>query len=150
MRSRNKRSKSSSNKIEGARQAPSAGAEKHPTVIGASLHFVGDIRSGGSVRVEGQVTGKVAAHSLTVGPGGGIEGDVAAELAEINGLVTGDLAADKVVLGSGARVVGDITYGSLEMEPGARFEGRTIQAPAATATGEARPEGTGPSGAVAE
>ena len=135
MRSRNKRSKSGSKKSEGARQAPSGGAEKHPTVIGASLQFVGEIKSGGSVRIEGQVKGKVAARSLTVGPGGGIEGDVAAEMAEINGLVTGDLAADKVVLGSGARVVGDITYGSLEMEPGARFEGRTIQALSATKSG---------------
>ena len=150
MRSRNKKTKSSSKKDEGARQSPSAGAEKHPTVIGASLQFVGEIKSGGSVRIEGRVKGKVAARRLTVGPAGGIEGDVAAELAEINGLVTGDLAADRVVLGSDARVVGDITYGSLEMEPGARFEGRTIQAPAATKSGESQPGAASPPEAVAE
>ena len=150
MRSRNKRSKSDSNSSEQARQAPQQGAEKHPSVIGASLHFVGEIRSTGSVRVEGQVKGKVAARNLTVGQSGGIDGDVAAEMAEINGLITGDLAADTVVLGSGAQVVGDITYGSLAMEPGARFEGRTIQAPAAPASGEAPSEGTSPPGAVAE
>ena len=139
MRSRNKRSKSDGNRTEQARQAPQNGAERYPSVIGASLQFVGEIRSTGSVRIEGQVTGPVAARSLTVGQSGGIDGDVAAEKAEINGLVTGDLAADTVVLGAGAQVVGDITYGSLAMEPGARFEGRTIQAPAAG--DDAPPEG---------
>ena len=73
MRSRNKKTKSSSKKDEGARQSPSAGAEKHPTVIGASLQFVGEIKSGGSVRIEGRVKGKVAARRLTVGPAGGID-----------------------------------------------------------------------------
>ena len=143
MRSKNKRSKSGSNKIEGARHAPSGGAEKHPTVIGASLHFVGEIQSGGSVRIEGQVTGKVAARSLTVGTGGGIEGDVAAEMAEIDGLVAGDLEADTVALGPNAQVSGDITYRSLAMEPGARFEGRSIQLQAGKADDEATSENAG-------
>jgi len=150
MRSRNKTSKSDTNRIGQAPEAPQSGAEKYPSVIGASLHFVGEIRSTGSVRIEGQVKGKVAARNLSVGQSGGIDGDVAAEMAEINGLVTGDLAADTVVLGSGAQVVGDITYGSLAMEPGARFEGRTIQAPGATASGDAPPEGTNPPEAVAD
>lgn len=136
MRSRTKKSKSGSNRIEQARAAPQKGAEKRPSVIGASLQFVGEIHSAGSVRIEGRVKGKVAARNLKVGNRGGIEGDVAAEMAEINGLVTGDLAAETVVLGSGAQVNGDIRYRSLAMEPGARFEGRTIQSPPVEPAGE--------------
>ena len=140
MRSRTKKSKSDSNRIEHAPVAHQQGAERRQSVIGASLQFTGEIKSAGSVRIEGQVTGRVIARSLTLGRGGEIEGDVAAEIAQIDGLVEGDLEADTVVLGPSAQVFGDITHRSLSMEPGARFEGRAIHTGAVAPTGEAPPE----------
>ncbi|MDX1574635.1 MAG: polymer-forming cytoskeletal protein [Kiloniellales bacterium] len=131
MPSRTKRPSSELNRIEPAAAALQPGAERHPTVIAASLQFAGEIKSAGSVRIEGQVTGRVTAHSVTLGPRGGIEGEVAAQSARIDGLIEGGLTADTVTLGSGARVVGDITHRSLSMEPGAQFEGRAIHAEAA-------------------
>ncbi len=123
------------------------GAERRQSVIGASLQFTGEIKSAGSVRIEGQVTGRVTARSLTLGRGGEIEGDVAAEIAQIDGLLEGDLEADTVILGPSAQVFGDITHRSLSMEPGARFEGRSILSRAAT--GESVPEtATPPDAAV--
>ena len=150
MPSRTDRQKSASNRIEQARREPRQGAERRPSVIAASLRFEGEIHSDGSVRIEGQVKGKVTARNLTVGSRGGIEGDVAAEVAEINGLITGDLEADTVILGPGAQVFGDITYGSLAMEPGARFEGRTIQAAAPRSIGDGLSEPSSSSGAIAD
>ncbi len=144
MRSRTKKSKSDSNKIERAPVALQQAAEKRQSVIGASLQFTGEIQSAGSVRIEGQVTGKVTARTLTVGRSGGIEGNVAAEIAQIDGLVEGDLEADTVILGPSAQVFGDITHRSLSMEPGARFEGRSILSRAVTSTGEATPENPAP------
>jgi len=147
MRSRTKKSKSDSNRIEHATVAHQQGAERRQSVIGASLQFTGEIKSAGSVRIEGQVTGRVTARSLTLGRGGEIEGDVAAEIAQIDGLLEGDLEADTVILGSSAQVFGDITHRSLSMEPGARFEGRSILSRAAT--GESMPEtATPPDAAV--
>ena len=147
MRSRNKKSKSDSNRIEHAPEAHQQGAERRQSVIGASLQFTGEIKSAGSVRIEGQVTGRVIARSLTLGRGGEIEGDVAAEIAQIDGLLEGDLEADTVILGPSAQVFGDITHRSLSMEPGARFEGRSILSRAAT--GESMPEtATPPDAAV--
>jgi len=123
------------------------GAERRQSVIGASLQFTGEIKSAGSVRIEGQVTGRVTARSLTLGRGGEIEGDVAAEIAQIDGLLEGNLQADTVILGPSAQVFGDITHRSLSMEPGARFEGRSI--PLRAATGESMPEtATPPDAAV--
>jgi cytoskeletal protein CcmA (bactofilin family) len=119
-------------------------AERRQSVLGASLQFTGEIKSTGSVRIEGQVTGRVTARSLTLGRGGEIEGDVAAEIAQIDGLLEGNLQADTVILGPSAQVFGDITHRSLSMEPGARFEGRSILSRAATSTGESMPE-TAPS-----
>ena len=58
-----------------------------------------------------------------------------------------DLEADTVILGPSAQVFGDITHRSLSMEPGARFEGRSILSRAAT--GESMPEtATPPDAAV--
>ena len=147
MRSRTKKSKSDSNRIEHAPVAHQQGAERRQSVIGASLQFTGEIKSAGSVRIEGQVTGRVTARSLTLGRGGEIEGDVAAEIAQIDGLLEGNLQADTVILGPSAQVFGDITHRSLSMEPGARFEGRSILSRAAT--GESMPEtATPPDAAV--
>jgi len=140
MRSRTKNSSSESNKIEQAPVAREQVSERQQSVIGASLQFTGEIKSTGSVRIEGRVTGRVTARILMLGRSGGIEGDVAAEIVRIDGLVEGDLAADTVVLGSSAQVFGDITHRSLSMEPGARFEGRAIHAGAVAPTGEAPPE----------
>lgn len=99
-------------------------------MIAPSLQFAGEIKSAGSVRIEGRVTGRVTAHSLTLSPRGTIEGEAAARSARIDGLIEGDLTAESVTLGSGARIVGDITHRSLSMEPGAQFEGRAIHAEA--------------------
>jgi cytoskeletal protein CcmA (bactofilin family) len=138
MRSRSKGSTSLSNKVESAPAAPLATAEKRQSLIGASLQFVGEIRSTGSVRIEGRVTGPVNAYMLTVAPGGEIAGPVIAQMAHIDGRVDGRIEADSVVLGPNAQVVGDITHRSLAMEPGACFEGRSILSRLAEA--EAAPE----------
>jgi cytoskeletal protein CcmA (bactofilin family) len=137
MPSRTDRSRSDPSKIEPTPKALQQAAERQPTFIGPSLQFTGEIKSAGSVRIEGRVTGRVSAHSLTLGPRGGIEGEATAESARIDGLVEGDLKAETVILGSGARVVGDITHRSLSMEPGAQFEGRAIHAEAAGPDDEA-------------
>ena len=140
MRSRTKKTRPDSNRIEQTPAALQQAPERRQSVIGASLRFTGDIKSAGSVRIEGRVTGRVTVRSLTLGRSGGIEGDVAAEIARIDGLVEGDLEADTVVLGPSAQVFGDITHRSLSMEPGARFEGRAIHTGAVAPTGEAPPE----------
>ncbi len=148
MRSRTKKFKSDSNRVEHAPVAHQQGAERRQSVIGASLQFTGEIKSAGSVRIEGQVTGRVIARTLTLGRGGEIEGDVAAEIAQIDGRLEGDLEADTVILGPSAQVFGDITHRSLSMEPGARFEGRSIHSRAAT--GESMPETAPPPDAAVE
>ena len=150
MRSRTKKSGPVSNDMGQTTVTPPPKAEGRQTIIGASLQFVGEIRSAGSVRIDGQVKGKVTARTLTVGRTGGIEGKVAAEIAQIDGLVEGDLEADTVILGPSAQVIGDITHRSLAMEPGARFEGRAVLSRAGKSTGEASPATAPPPEAAAE
>lgn len=150
MRSRNKDLGSDSNKPGRTPATPPQKVETQPSIIGASLQFVGEIRSAGSVRINGQVKGKVTARALTVGRRGGIEGQVAAETAQIDGLVQGDLEADTVILGPNAQVIGDITHRSLAMEPGARFEGKALLSKAGKSIGESKPETATPPEAAVE
>lgn len=148
MRSRTKTSVFAPKKSDPAPVAPSPPAEKRQSLIGASLQFVGEIRSTGSVRIDGQVTGTVSARSLTVGQGGEIAGRAVAEIAQVDGRIDGDLEADTVVLGPTAQVVGDITHRSLAMAPGAHFEGRSVVSGAAKSGGQTDLDAAGPGSAA--
>jgi cytoskeletal protein CcmA (bactofilin family) len=150
MRSKNRDLGSDSNKPGRTPVTPPRKVETRPSIIGASLQFVGEIRSAGSVSINGQVKGKVTALALTVGRRGGIEGKVAAQTARIDGLVQGDLEADTVILGPNAQVIGDITHRSLAMEPGARFEGKALLSKAEKSIGESKPERATPPGTAVE
>ena len=150
MRSRSRGSGSVSNQFEQPPSPPPQKTETRQSVIGPSLQFVGEIRSAGSVTIDGQVKGKVSAHTLTVGRSGGIEGSTAAVTARIDGLIQGDLAADTVILGPSARVFGDITHRSLAMEPGARFEGRAVLAKSDKSRDEKTPQSAAPPETTAE
>jgi cytoskeletal protein CcmA (bactofilin family) len=94
------------------------------SVVGAGLRVVGEIESTGSVRIEGHVQGNVRARTLMVGDAGRVDGNLDAEIAQINGTVNGKLQAATVILGATARFKGDIVQQSLVIEPGAKFEGR--------------------------
>jgi cytoskeletal protein CcmA (bactofilin family) len=148
MRSRTKRSVFAPKSSDPAPVAPPPPAETRQSLIGASLQFVGEIRSTGSVRIDGQVTGTVSARSLTVGQGGEISGRVVAEIAQIDGRIDGDLEADTVVLGPTAQVFGDITHRSLAMAPGAHFEGRSVMPGAAKSAGPTDPDAAAPGAAA--
>lgn len=148
MRSRNKRSVFTSEASDSAPDAPPRPAEKQPSLIGASLQFVGEIRSTGSVRIDGQVTGTVSARSLTIGQGGEISGRVVAEIAQVDGRIDGEIEAGTVVLGPTAEVIGDITHRSLTMAPGARFEGRSVMSGAAESAGRTDPDAAAPAAAA--
>jgi cytoskeletal protein CcmA (bactofilin family) len=150
MRSRNKKPVFAPKSSDPAPVAPPPPAEKHQSLIGASLQFVGEIRSTGSVRIEGQVTGTVSARSLTVGQGGEISGRVVAQIAQIDGRVDGDLEADTVVLGPTAQVFGDIIHHSLTMAPGAHFEGRSVMSAAGKPAGKTDPDAAAPAAAAHE
>jgi len=105
----------------------------------------GSLQSDSEVQIDGLVKGDVRVERLTIGETGRIEGQVAAETAEVRGRVVGAIIAKQVRLFSSASVEGDITAEQLAIEPGASFEGRSIKlqrpkpAPAATPASPAAP-----------
>lgn len=95
-------------------------------LIGRGTVIVGTITASSSIRIEGEIKGKVVCHDLvTVGSTGSVEGDIDAKNLVIGGRVNGNLSAqDKLVMEAKSGVTGDIRARRLVVDEGATFEGK--------------------------
>jgi cytoskeletal protein CcmA (bactofilin family) len=114
--------------------SPASGAEaaarsrpRPASILAQNLVIEGSVQSDSEVQIDGLVRGDVRVERLTIGETGRVEGQVAAETAEVRGRVAGGITAKQVRLHSTASVEGDITAEQLAIEPGASFEGRSIK-----------------------
>ena len=97
------------------------------SLVGEGLRVEGNVASDGDLLVEGEIHGDVGVRKLTVGPGGRVEGKVAAEEVMVHGKLAGGIVARVATLCRTARVDGDVEYETLSIENGAEFEGRCIR-----------------------
>lgn len=105
--------------------APVASAKPKPaaSVLSSDLTIMGNVRSSGDIQVEGNVEGDIRAHTLVVGEGATVKGEVIAEEVVVHGRVVGRLRGLKVRLTASARCEGDIIHKTIAIESGAHFEG---------------------------
>lgn len=109
---------------KGAQARPAATADRvMPSIIGPDMVIHGNLETPGEIHIEGRIEGDVACSKLNVGPTGKIHGKVKAGSVRVHGLVDGAIDAEEVFLLSGSMVSGDIVQSSLEIAPGAGFEG---------------------------
>ncbi|WP_162305851.1 bactofilin family protein [Oleisolibacter albus] len=94
-----------------------------PSIIGPDMSITGNLDTPGEVHVEGLVDGDVTCSRLIIGASGRIIGRVSAVSVRVHGSVQGSVDADEVYLLNGSSVEGDVIQASLEIAPGARFEG---------------------------
>ncbi len=94
-------------------------------IFGKGTIVEGDITTQSSIRIDGTIKGKVnCKHTLTIGPGGSIEGEVEAENAIIGGQVKGKLfVKQKLVLESTSSMMGELRAAKLIVDEGAVFDG---------------------------
>lgn len=94
-------------------------------IIGSGTSIVGDVESGGDIRIDGNLKGTVRTRGkLVVGPTGNIEGEVHCQNADISGIVKGNVnVVDLLTLKGTAKLSGELTTGKLAIEPGADFSG---------------------------
>ena len=113
------------------------------TLIGASTTVTGDMDFRGGLHLEGRIVGDVrgepgSAATLTISKEGIIEGSVNVDTLVLDGTVRGDVTGrERVELGTTATVEGNVSYKVLQMQAGARVDGRLIHTPG----GEGGPEG---------
>ncbi|MDX1628524.1 MAG: polymer-forming cytoskeletal protein [Fulvivirga sp.] len=95
-------------------------------IIGKGSTFTGNIETYGNIRVEGRIVGDITSKSkVAIGPSASIEGNVLAQVAEVEGEVNGSLEiTDVLILKPKCKVSGDINTNKLIVESGARFDGK--------------------------
>ena len=94
-------------------------------VIGKGTTIEGNIETSGNIRIEGKVVGNIKSRAkVALGNGSQVEGNVAAQNADIEGHVRGKIEIlELLVLKATAVISGDIATGKLVIEPGATFNG---------------------------
>ena len=100
---------------------------REQSFLQSGVRVEGGIHTQGDLRVDGQVNGKLRISGmLTVGPKAKILGDVHAQTIVIHGVIEGRLQADdRIHLARGARVKADLYCGSLVIDEGVFFKGRS-------------------------
>lgn len=85
----------------------------------------GNVKTETDFRLDGQIEGDINCDGkIIIGPKGRVTGNIVSTNAEILGEVEGSVrVSEKLVLKSTGNINGDIFVRSLEIEPGARFNG---------------------------
>lgn len=96
------------------------------SIIGENAHFHGEFTMQGSLRIDGEFSGKIVSEGkILVGPTGHVKTNIQALRVIVAGKVEGNIVAlESVHLLSSAQVSGDIISANLIIDDGVAFEGR--------------------------
>jgi len=113
------------------------------TVVGQGARIEGTLVSAGSLRIDGQVKGKVSAEGdVGLSAQSRVEADVTAQNVTVGGQLRGNIVAKgKAELVRGGKVEGNITARTLVIAEGALFSGQSIMGEAAQ---QAKPAAAAP------
>ncbi len=104
----------------------SKNTEKLESFVGVNSHFKGDIKTKGTLRIDGTVEGNIETDWLILGETAHLKGDATARGIIIGGRVDGNIKAKEIIeMKSKGQVIGEITTSKLSIAEGALFEGRS-------------------------
>jgi len=124
---------------KGVRRMAEQGGEV--TIIGAGAKLEGTVVSAGSLRVDGQVKGKISAEGdVMLAPQSQVDADIKAQNVSVAGRFKGSLQVrGRAELNRGGRVEGTITSKTLVIEEGGIFQGQSIMDQQAASKPQAEP-----------
>lgn len=104
------------------------GSGTEVTVVGKGARIEGTLVSAGSLRIDGQVNGKITAEGdVMLSTQSQVEADVQAQNVVVAGRFKGNiLAKGKAELAQGGKVDGNITAKALVVSEGAWFSGQSV------------------------
>jgi cytoskeletal protein CcmA (bactofilin family) len=124
-----------------AAKAGGAAAAAEVTIVGQGARLDGTLVSAGSLRIDGQVKGKIKAEGdVTLSSQSKVDADIEAQNVVVAGQFKGNIVAKaKAELARGGRVEGNVTSKSLVVADGAVFSGQSImgEVPVSTAAAAA-------------
>jgi len=104
----------------------SKNTEKLESFVGVNSLFKGDIKTKGTIRIDGTLEGNVDVDWLILGETAQLKGDAIARGIIVGGKVEGNIKAREIIeIKSKGQVVGEITTSKLSIAEGAIFEGRS-------------------------
>ncbi|HYA26650.1 MAG TPA: polymer-forming cytoskeletal protein [Thermodesulfovibrionales bacterium] len=104
----------------------SKNTEKLESFVGTNSNFKGDIRSKGTIRIDGTVEGNIEADWLVLGEKANIKGDVSARGVIVGGRIEGNMNAREILeIRSKGQIIGDICTLKLVVAEGGMLVGRT-------------------------
>jgi len=103
------------------------GIESSSTInfLGVGTAILGDIKSKGDFRIDGNLKGSIDSKGkVVIGNSGAIDGEIICQNADISGQVIGKVVVHELLtLKASAKLEGDIFASKLAIEPGAKFTG---------------------------
>ncbi len=106
-------------------QPTATGSANLDTVVGADANLQGVLKSGGNIRVDGVLQGRIeTAGNVVIGPSAKVVADVSANAVQVWGMVQGNIEADgRLEILSTGRVFGELNVGALMIDRGGLFRG---------------------------
>ena len=100
------------------------------TIIGEGYTFTGEVVGKSVIRIEGKIIGNVrVAAGIILGEKGIVEGDIFTQSAIIYGRVNGNVKTTQLEIKKTGYVKGEITTDTLEIELGAKYNGKLNMQP---------------------
>jgi cytoskeletal protein CcmA (bactofilin family) len=101
----------------------SSNASLKPSIISEGFEFTGDMKSGGSITVDGTFKGNLSVQTLLIGAGGYVDGTVTADSINVKGKLSGTVNCRDLVIGGRATVDGALNYTSITIQRGGTIKG---------------------------
>ena len=112
-----------SESLDQSDQEVSAIRSLKPSMISEGVDFTGDIKSNGSLTVDGSITGQVIVDNLIVGVTGSVSGTVTAKSINVKGKLAGNVSCFDIIVGGRSVVDGNLTYSSITIQRGGVVKG---------------------------
>ncbi|MCC6488581.1 MAG: polymer-forming cytoskeletal protein [Candidatus Hydrogenedentes bacterium] len=118
------------------------------TIIGQGTTVIGELKSKGTIRIEGVVSGRIHSDdTIVVQDSGRVKADLYAGQITISGEVEGNVfAQDRLEITTNGKLVGDIVAPRVSIAEGVLFEGKCTMKPpqqpagAAPAAAQSQPQ----------
>lgn len=106
-------------------KSPSLNPGEIRTIIGEDFELEGNIKSEGTIRIDGKVTGDLKIKKgIILGEKGTVYGNIETELALIYGQIHGNINTTQLEIKETGSIHGDIKTNSITMQLGAKYNGK--------------------------
>lgn len=101
----------------------SAPSSLKSSLISKGFEFTGDMKSDGSLTVDGAIKGNLVVQTLLIGATGLVDGSVKADSINVEGCLSGAVECKDLVVGGRAVVDGKLSYSTVTIQRGGTIKG---------------------------